>query len=143
MQSARSTNRIFPQNRAIASPKTPVSGGWLPPRVRCFTVRRLTRDQDLPKNVKIASQDPQPHISDEPALRPIAATRQTVARLQRADGGLDSRMPLPRLVERHARLCILLRCLPGTRLGQARSVDNAGQFFLVLWGVKASIKDLL
>ena len=58
--------------------ETRVSGGRLPLGVRRFAVGRLTRDQKFAENMKIASQDAQADIANEPQFRPIATTCQAV-----------------------------------------------------------------
>ena len=61
----------------------------------------LASQEQLAQGLKIAPQDAQSHVTLEAALAAVAASFQTVARLQGTDPRLDARMILSRFPKGH------------------------------------------
>src|SRR4051794_22207531 len=81
--------------------------------------------------MKIPTQDTQPHVAAVAAERLIAAAVLPIARLQRANRRLDTRMPTPGLAEFHRRLTLLPFRLHMARPGQAGLSHQLRQFGLI------------
>src|SRR4051794_19180920 len=90
--------------------------------------------------MKIPTQDTQPHVAAVAAERLIAAAVLTIARLQRTDRRLDTRMPTPGLAEFHGRLTLLSFRLHMARLGQAGLSHQLRQFGLILGRVEPAVE---
>jgi hypothetical protein len=90
------------------------------PRLTRHAFRFLSRDQQLSQDLKMPTQDPQPHVPTVAAEGLISAPIQTIARLQRANCRLDPRMTPPCLAEFHGGLLLLTLGLNVACLGQAR-----------------------
>ena len=61
-----------------------------------FTRRGFLGDQQFSQGVKIAAQDAQCQVPCKAQFRAVARAFQSIAGLQRSDGGFDARMTLPR-----------------------------------------------
>src|SRR3989339_18839 len=90
--------------------------------------------------MKIAPQHTQADVTLKTLLRPVAATFQPVARLQRADRRFDTRMRLPGVAELDAGRLFLLCRLFASRHRHTRMFEDLGQFVLDLRAVEASVE---
>src|SRR3954451_5194168 len=90
--------------------------------------------------MKIPTQYTQTHVAAVAAERVITTAGLPIARLQRTDRGLDTRMPTSGLAELHRRLTLLLCGLHMPRFGQARLSDQLRQFGLILGRVEPAVE---
>src|SRR5512140_2846599 len=90
--------------------------------------------------MKIPTQHTQTNVAAVAAKRVIAAAVLPIARLQRADCRLDTRMPTPGLAEFHGRLTVLPFRLHMARLGQAGLSHQIRQFGLILGRVEPAVE---
>ena len=110
------------------------------PRLPRLALRILARDQQLSQDLKIPTQDPQPHVPTVAAEGLISTPIQTIARLQRANCRLDPRVTPPCLAEFHSGLLLLTLSLNVAWLGQARLLYQFHQLALILRRMKAAIE---
>ncbi len=100
----------------------------------------LASDQQLAEDVKISAENSERQVTGKAHFSTIAAAGQAVARLQRPDRGFDTGVSLPGLAELHGGLLLLLLCLAGSRLGQARMREDPSQILLVLGRMKPAVE---
>src|ERR1035441_3209851 len=108
--------------------------------MRGLALRVVALQQNLAKHMQIAAEYPQPHVTTKAKVAVIATTIQTIAQLQRADGGFDAGVMLTRSSKLN-RCCLLLPLalfVAGRR--QAGMLKDLGQHFLVLRRMKTAIK---
>ena len=103
-------------------------------------MRCLASDQQPAQDVKISAENSERQVTGKAHFSTIAAAVQAVARLQRRDRGFDTGVSLTGLPELRGRLVLLLLCLAGSRLGQARMRDDPSQILLVLARMKAAVE---
>ena len=117
-----------------------ISGDLLAPRIGGLTVWCFAGDQQFAQHMKIASQHTQTDIALKSLFSPVAATFQSVARLQGANCRFDTGMRLPRVAELDAGRLFLLGRLLAPRHRHTRMFEDLGQLVLDLRAVKATVE---